>query len=50
MMFYERRVTMKDIYETPVMDVIRFACEDVITTSTQDGIDNPGYESDRDND
>jgi hypothetical protein len=24
---------MKDIYETPAMDVVRFDCEDVITTS-----------------
>jgi hypothetical protein len=25
---------MKDIYEAPVLEVIRFSCEDVITNST----------------
>jgi hypothetical protein len=27
---------MKDLYETPALDVVRFDCEDVITTSGDD--------------
>ena len=32
---------MKDIYETPEMEIVEFETEDVITTSGGEGIDTP---------
>lgn len=40
---FEKEMLKKEKYETPVMDVVRFECEDVITASG-DG-DNTGGEA-----